>query len=117
MQRTERNSDEKAKLQLLDDLTDMLFIGRLLILKEIFKHVSAFSLLCQTVNILSWELREAEDKLLAAIDKACKEASGEDGTLCAEVRIRLHARGGKVPSCAPSLAVVRWLLRQSHQLK
>ena len=57
--RTERNKEEAHKFDLLQKLLNMLFVGRLLVLRDIFAHVSRFSLLCQTVNVLPWELLEA----------------------------------------------------------
>ena len=37
--RTERNAEERAKLVLLNKLTDMMFVGRLLILNDVFQHI------------------------------------------------------------------------------
>ena len=98
--RTERNVEERAKLSLLNKLTDMMFVGRLLILRDLFQHISKFSLFAQTVNVLPWELRDAEDELLAMLKEiymaadASKEEEGHPpATLLPQYFPLLYAGG------------------------
>ena len=45
--RTKRNADEESKLAYYNQLRDMMFVGRLLVLRDLFQHISEFSLLAQ----------------------------------------------------------------------
>jgi len=45
--RTERNADERAKLELYNLLRDQLNVGRILVLRDLLTHVRAFSLFAQ----------------------------------------------------------------------
>ena len=65
--RETRNAEEKAKLLMFHKLKDMMFIGRLLILQDILQLFMTFSLMTQKVNVLPWELREAEDELMSQL--------------------------------------------------
>lgn len=77
--RTLLTKEEEANAGLLDDLTDMLFVGHLICLNEIFHHTSMFSLKCQTVNMLPWELQEEEGKLLATLEEIWRAAESKGG--------------------------------------
>ena len=57
----------------------MMFVGRHLVLRDIFQHISKFSLFAQTVNVLPWELRDAEDALLASLKEIYRAADASDG--------------------------------------
>ena len=76
--REKLNADEKAKLALLHQLKDIMFVGRLLFLHDLFQHVRKFSLMAQTVNVLPWELREEEDRLLAMLKSIYEAADASE---------------------------------------
>ena len=92
--RTQRSAEERAKHALLMQLRDAAFVGRVLVMRDILSHVSKFSLFAQTVNVLPWELREAEEALidmLLAIHEAA--AAENEPTLPEQYFPLLHKDG------------------------
>ena len=103
--RTKRNADERAKYDLLQHLKDIALVSRLLF-ADGYTHVhmsTTFSLLLQTVNVLPWELRQAEDALIALLlaitlatedndNRAMIARGGAKGSHLEEHFPRLHAK-------------------------
>lgn len=94
--RTVRNAEEEAQLELLNEVKDMLFVGRMLGLRDIFQHTSSFSLFAQTVNVLPWELQERGVGLvntLRSIYMAAEGTKDKAGELPAAYFPLLHKDG------------------------